>query len=211
MAPQYYPGWKTVFYIEEESIPIELIPDLQRLGAHIRLYSKMEFPNGMFPRFLIADDPNVERFLIRDVDSRPSQREVNAVNAWIQSGQGVHIMRDHPWHCSLIMGGLWGATRGVLQEVESKIKAFRRSRHPYTREATYGADQEFLVQHLWPKARGNSLIHDSFCRHGMPGIPFPDGRSEGDFVGSIYDENDQPIPEHIRARNSWIAANPSLQ
>lgn len=174
------------------------------LGADVRMYSRNEYPNGMFARFLIADDPNVERFVIRDVDSRPSQREVNAVEAWVKSGLSGHIMRDHPWHCSVMMGGLWGVTRGVLHNVEEAIKSNRRSRFPYSRATQYGADQEFLVNFVWPKIRTRSLIHDSFCRHGMTGVPFPDGLSEGDFVGSIYDADEQPNAEHLKVRNDWL-------
>ncbi len=203
-APEYYPGWTPVFFVELESVPTEIICGLMERGADVRTYYRADFPNGMFPRFTIADDPTVERFIVRDVDSRPSQREVNAVNAWIESGKAVHIMRDHPYHCSFLMGGMWGATKGVLTDVESKIKSFRRGRHPYTRETTYGADQDWLVQYLWPKAYRNSVIHDSFQRHGMTGVPFPDGLTTGDFVGSIYDENDKPNAEHMRVRNEWL-------
>ncbi len=65
----------------------------------------------MFWRFLIADDLTVDRFLIRDADSRYlftiaasihfdrfSMRELHAVNEWIASGKQLHVMRDHPYH-----------------------------------------------------------------------------------------------------------------
>lgn len=204
LYPHFFPDFKCVFYVERESIPFSIRSKLAELGADVRPYYRAEYPNGMFPRFTISDDPTVERFIVRDVDSRPSQREVNAVNAWIASDKAVHIMRDHPLHCSLAMGGMWGAVSGVLKDVEANIKTFRRSRQPYTRNTTYGADQDFLVQYLWPKARTNSLIHDSFCRHGMTGVPFPDGLSEGDFVGSIYSETEEPNAEHIKLRDEWI-------
>lgn len=204
LAEHFYPDWKPIFYCDEETVPSGTIADLAGLGAEVRLYSKSEYPNGMFARFLVADDPTVERFIIRDVDSRLSWREVNAVNAWIQSGKSVHIMRDHPWHCSLIMGGLWGAKAGVLRNVEQAIKTFSRAKFIYSRETQYGADQEFLVRYLWPKALGRALIHDSFCRHGMTGEPFPDGLLSKDFVGSIYDLNEKPNAEHQKVREDWI-------
>lgn len=204
MAPQLYPGWRAIFYCERESVPTDIISNLMGFEAEVRMYSRIEYPNGMFSRFSVADDPNVERFLVRDVDSRPSQREVNAVNAWIESGLGFHICRDHPWHATLIMGGLWGAKGGLLKNVRNEIIAFRRSRHPYARETQYGADQEFLMSFVWPKARTNSLIHDSFRVHGLIGVPFPDGIGDGDFVGSIYDADDKPNAEHLSVRQDWI-------
>lgn len=201
----FYQDWQAHFWCECESITLNFMKELADRGAYVRPYSRQQYPNGMFVRFTIADDPTVERFICRDCDSRPSAREVAAVDEWIASRKELHILRDHPWHCSLLMGGLWGAVKGVLTDVESKIKSFPRGRRPYTRETTYGADQDFLVHYLWRKARDNSLIHDSFCRHGMTGVPFPDGLSEGDFVGSIYDEKDKPNAEHIKVRNEWIA------
>ena len=201
---KFFPGWQCIFYCEKESVPTHIVTGLMERGARVRPYSRLEYPNGMFSRFLIADDPTVERFICRDVDSRPSQREVNAVNAWIESGRSCHIMRDHPYHATLIMGGLWGAKAGVLRNVEQSIKQFSRAKFVYNRETQYGADQEFLIRHLWPKARNDSLIHDSCRVHGLTGEPFPDGLTEGDFVGSIYDAEDKPNAEHLNVRNEWI-------
>lgn len=204
MAKVFYPDWTPLFWVEKESVPTEIIAGLLERGARVRPYSQQEWKNGMFVRFSVADDPQVERFLIRDVDSRPSTREVGAVIDWIESDKGFHIMRDHPWHATTIMGGLWGARGGLLKNVRNEIMAFRRSRHPYSRETQYGADQEFLMSYVWPKARTNSLIHDSFRVHGLTGEPFPDGLSEGDFVGSIFSEADEPNSEHRKVRDAWI-------
>lgn len=204
LIPKFYPGWTPIFYCELESVPLSTIVELRKRDACVFSYSRTDYPNGMFKRFCIADDPQVERFLVRDVDSRPSAREAAAVEAWIDSKKDFHICRDHPWHQAPIMGGLWGAKGGLLTNVEASIKSFRRSRHPYSRETQYGADQEFLMSYVWPKARSNSLIHDSFRVHGLTGVPFPDGLSEGDFVGSIYSEADEPNSEHRKVRDDWI-------
>ena len=47
--------------------------------------------------------------LSRDLDSRPTRREVAAVEEWLDSSKAVHIMRDHPSHKAAIMAGMWGA------------------------------------------------------------------------------------------------------
>ena len=71
-----------------------------------------------FWRFWAAADPTVERFISRDVDSRLMPRDAVAVAAWIRSGRGFHVIRDHPSHSNYPMsGGLWGAVRGALPQV----------------------------------------------------------------------------------------------
>lgn len=202
MAKEYYPGWQTVFYCETESVPPHIITELMERGAKVRMYSKQECPNGMFKRFEIADDPDVERFVIRDVDSRPCAREVNAVAAWIDSGLDFHVMRDHPYHAAQMMGGLWGAKASALPNMTKAVKSFHRYQTAYSREKAYGADQEFLASFVWPKVKRSGLIHDSFNASKLGGVPFPDGLKLGDwrFVGEIFDEKDEPEPTHWQMR-----------
>lgn len=59
---------------------------------------------GMLWRFSIAGDESVDRYVIRDVDSRLNTRERLAVQDWIESGFPLHVMRDHPYHVAPIMG-----------------------------------------------------------------------------------------------------------
>jgi hypothetical protein len=70
--------------------------------------------NKMSWRFLVASDPNIERYVIRDIDSRISRREKLAVDEWIASGKQFHVMRDHPSHSNNAMsGGMWGGTLSI--------------------------------------------------------------------------------------------------
>ena len=54
-------------------------------------------------RFLPLLDHSVDRFMSRDTDSVMLEREVHAVNQWLQSPATFHLMRDHPWHCILFL------------------------------------------------------------------------------------------------------------
>ena len=58
------------------------------------------FSAPMMWRFLIADDLDVEYFLVRDTDSRLSMRDGLAVTEWIRlhNDSAFHCMRDHPSH-----------------------------------------------------------------------------------------------------------------
>ena len=60
----------------------------------------------IYRRFMVADDPLVDRFMIRDIDSRLGPRDAAAVQEWIASRYSVHSMRDHPMHGTEMMGGI---------------------------------------------------------------------------------------------------------
>lgn len=207
MARDFYPGWQTVFFVDELTVPQKTIRQIEKAGGDVRLYSSKKEPNGMFVRFFIADEPGIERFIICDVDSRPCEREVNAVEAWIKSGKLFHAMRDHPYHAVPMLGGMWGAVGGALDWLTKAAKRFHRYKTPYTRKAAYGADQEFLWKEVWPKVQKNGVVHDSCTRDKFPGsVPFPDGCKMGQwrFVGEVFDEKDEPDPVHWQMRLKFM-------
>ena len=51
--------------------------------------SKSNIP-GMYWRFLPIVDPEVDIFIVRDVDSRISKRGENIVNEWVNSDKILH-------------------------------------------------------------------------------------------------------------------------
>lgn len=55
-------------------------------------------------RFLALADQNVEEFHSRDLDSRPSHREMAAVKEFESLDLMFHIMRDHKFHRVPILG-----------------------------------------------------------------------------------------------------------
>ncbi len=125
-----------------------------------------------------ANDPRVFRFLVRDVDSVLNAREAAAVEAWIDSGQPFHVMRDWWTHTDLILAGMWGGVAGVLPDIARLMKAYR----PPNLE-TPNIDQWFLRDRIWPCLRGRVLVHDRCFaapgRHPFPGPQAPEGHHVG--------------------------------
>ena len=76
-------------------------------------------------RFFPTLDPQVDLYLCRDLDSRFSQREVDAVDEWLESEKPLHAMRDHPAHNTPLLGASWGAR---LDQPHGNI------RHKWTRQ-----------------------------------------------------------------------------
>lgn len=50
-------------------------------------------------RFLPLMDDLVDIIISRDSDSPILQREVDAVQEWLESNSTFHAMRDNPYHC----------------------------------------------------------------------------------------------------------------
>lgn len=173
VARYLYPGWSVRFYVDR-SVPDAILKVLVAQGADVRIVRE-DLPAGqygLFWRFLVEDDPGVERYLIRDADSVMNIKERVAVQDWLASGRAFHVMRDYPAHSELILAGMWGAQRGNLGSMRER----------FVTHVTGGAkrlnnkitDQEFLRTEIWPIVRQDVLQHDAWFDFGNPSR-FPDG------------------------------------
>jgi len=185
LAPQIYPDWKVRIYIDE-SISMEMAKTLHDLGAEVLLMQEKRGPFwGAYWRFLVADDESVDRFIIRDCDSRLNLREKAAVEDWMASYQPFHIMRDHVNHVYPIQGGMWGGRVNANLNMVSLI-------NKYASYDRYSCDQLFLAYHIYPIIRDAAKVHCPF-HENKPFPPHPP-INEGGFVGQIWDENGVPQP-----------------
>ena len=106
LAAAYFPGWTVRFYVGSD-VPPATVKQLEALGAElIHMKKTKDKIAGMFWRFMVADDPSVDRYIVRDSDSRLNPRDRLAVEEWITSGKGVHTVRDHPNHKRFMNGGM---------------------------------------------------------------------------------------------------------
>jgi len=211
LVPQYFPGWTLRLYTLTSSVPKDILSRLRELGAeiipmdnHKMLGGKI---GGMFWRFLVADDPSVDAFIVRDSDSRMSMRDKQAVDEWLASDKLVHIMRDHLQHGHHINGGMWGAKRGAFNF--SFAEAIQR----WPNRNIYWEDMAFLRDVVWRRVQGIQMSHDSFfCKKFPDSKPFPTRRFYSEHVGSVYSGDDSPMsgvdlskesPMECRGHPSW--------
>jgi len=154
LAEEVYPGWRCRFYVDG-TVPQRYLRALGAWGAEIVAIADVKGPaHGLFWRFLVAGDPRVDRFLVRDADSRVNLRERAAVDEWLASGKSFHLMRDHPVHRMPILGGMWGGLGGRLSDMPALIDRWGK----FDR---WGRDQEFLREMILPRINGDYLCHDS--------------------------------------------------
>ncbi len=200
LARDIYPGWICRFYCGR-SVPADVLSQL-RSRENVEVVRMDEAGNwkGCFWRFAPASEPDVEVMVSRDTDSRLSLREKAAVTEWLGSGNGFHIMRDHPCHGGgnqkgVILGGMWGARRGTVPKMKTMMDRFRKTN-------CWQSDQWFLNTHVYPLIRADCIVHDEFFERR----PFPVKRIGTEFVGQVFDSSGRPHQGYARVLERCIAS-----
>jgi tetratricopeptide (TPR) repeat protein len=182
LAPHIYPGWRCRFWVDG-TVPERVLDELKQHGADLVVMQRANNYDGAFWRFLVADDPQVDRYLVRDADAVINVRERVAVDAWIASGRHFHMMRDWWTHCEPMLAGLWGGVGRALPPLAPRIEAFI-ARRPYM---SRDMDQQFLRNEVWPYARESALVHDSIFQFGgAEDFPALGQRAPGLHVGQDH-------------------------
>jgi hypothetical protein len=184
-----YPDWICRFYCGK-SVPLDIIKKLKSYD-NVEVIEMDEDGdwNGMFWRFYACEDADV--MISRDTDSRLSVREKLAVDEWLESDKDFHIMRDHPYHNVLILGGMWGVRNGVLKNIIPIIDQYNKGNF-------WQVDQNFLREKIYPIIKDNSFIHDEFMKFETWSKSFPNERKNKEFVGDVFDSNNVRHPEYYK-------------
>lgn len=189
LAKEIYPDWICRFYIAGKNTPIEVVDRLMEYdNVEVIVKDEVGTSNSMMWRFTACDDEDVECFISRDTDSRLSVREKEAVDEWMESDKNFHVMRDHPYHTTAIMGGMWGMKRTARINMRLKIQQFVNGNY---HADSKGSDQAFLWGLIWPLAIEDNVTHDPFHSENKP---FPTVERDPDamvyFVGEAVKADD---------------------
>jgi hypothetical protein len=184
MAGDLFPCWICRFYCADD-VPPKIIQDLRLEGAEIiRKPTSLGFM-GLFWRMEVADDLDVERFIVRDCDSRPTPRDAACVKEWEDSSESAHIIRDCESHGVVMLGATWGMKTSVLRDLDlSMIELMReywdpekptyeQNKFEFEKGLGYGVDQHFLSLKIWPLIREHHLAHDEHFKFTGKEKPFP--------------------------------------
>ena len=198
LQPEIYPGWTCRIYYDE-TVPSHLIEQIKQTDSELVLKPKSKGHLGMFWRFEPLKDRSIDRFIVRDSDSRLNLREAAAVLEWEESGKEFHIMRDHPQHAALICGGMWGATSKFIskeaqvfdKEVQDHINSIQFNDITKARGMYFNQDQPWLWKYIWPKIVNSHIAHIK----DLPNLKFtgnekifPLENPDGSFVGQPFEK-----------------------
>jgi len=193
LAQSIYPDWTCRFYISK-FVNKKTIDSIRNLNCEIILKDEIGDWTGMFWRFEAGADKDCEAVIFRDTDSRLNLREKAAVDEWLNSNKTFHIMRDHPAHAFPILGGMWGIKPNNKYDLGSLLKNFKKDNH-------YGIDYNFFISVLYPLIGNDKIVHDEFFEK----TNFPSKRIGYQFVGEVFDENDNTVQEHIEGLKRAIS------
>lgn len=183
LIKELLPDWIPVIYYSPSNFRIEFLDILKELGGRLVDVSTIEISKyltyPMFWRYLIFFETGYS--IVRDLDSRISEREVKYINNWVNSELDYFIIRDHPWH-SLVPGGLVG-----LKLNDDKIKDFFIE-FVKNNGLGWGTDQEMLSKYFENIDKKNVY----YC--GFDDETNYIKRDNLDFfIGIQLDEDDKPL------------------
>ena len=167
LQQKYYPSWRCRFYYDK-SVPETIIKQLADLGAEVILKNDYKDCTRMFWRFECFKDRSIERFIVRDADSRLNPREADAVEKWIKSEKEFHIIRDNGQHTARILGGLFGANASCIAKIADQYDKMLKEHFASGQHITqkhnirgkyFSSDQDFLGGYIWPLIEHNHLAH----------------------------------------------------
>ena len=225
LAPIFFPEWKLRIYVPYEddetarlkwTVPPRVLNKLKQLGAELAYVKTKSIP-PFFWRYLVVDDSGVDYFIVRNADSRLSERDASVVNNWLQrqtsneSLNALHCIRDHPNHTNMsIVEGLWGGRRASLRNILNKDMSVLL-------DILYGNDNKsldgsaellqrlvdshrgsnspsILTDILWPLLSSAAYCHDSVSCDSWPGArKFPVPRMGDEFLGRQFDQHQEPV------------------
>jgi protein O-GlcNAc transferase len=195
IAKELYPDFECWFYIHKETVPENTIETLSKLDNTkiILKIGDLSVCKPMMWRFESIDEPDVEVNMSRDTDTRILLREKLAVDEWLKSDKLFHIMRDHPYHNAVILGGMFG-TKKI-----KNIPNWKDLMYNYIQVGNKCYDQNFLHDFVYNNVKDISLIHASFHKiEGNSCINFPiPYDNDFKFVGEYVYHNESRCQEHI--------------
>ena len=114
------PNWGVWVYTAD-NIPADQEAELREYGGDRLKLIKMPIAGIRSPleprmwRFLIADDPDLDVFMVMDADCRMWSRKLHPLDAFMRSNHSVLTLHDHPLHTTPMLAGLWGGRTRVVE------------------------------------------------------------------------------------------------
>lgn len=195
LCKKYYPNFEYWIYIHKPTVPKKTINKLRKRN-NVKIIFKNDDLDKCSPmswRFESIDDKNVEIMLSRDIDTIILDREVVATNEWIQSGKTFHIMRDHPHHTNVILGGMFSTKKikNITSWKELIYKIAQNGHRMY--------DMNFLRDIIYPLIKDDCLIHDNFWRIEKHCQYFTTKYNDNcDFIGMYVNPDESRSERHMK-------------
>lgn len=190
----HFPSFHTYIYYYS-NVPQHYIEQYKTYpNVHLKKPEKFDHPNMVDRFFVLDDDPTVDIVLIRDADSRIHDRDRFCINHFLNSSQLCHTIRDHHFHHSPIMGGLWGIKRGVFPkdfDMKNIYRHYKRNVQNQSPDNLYGHDMFFLRYCIYQYVLHSLIVYtfaDYLRLHSNELlIMLPSTITNNEFCGQVID------------------------
>ena len=198
LQKKFYPDWECVFYCSSDTDKT-VIEKIQLFGGKVHIMNiDGGIRKGTIWRFLPFLNKENDIIIVRDADSRFNERELDAVNEWLESDKQFHFMRDHETHDEFLLSGMWGAKNYHIDITE---KEFFEHYEKISNDKR-GTCVRFLLNFLLPPMQEllpNSIIHDDLDRESLPRTHNYRIKLEDDlYIGQIIDIDEKPLTHNNR-------------
>ena len=227
LVPVHLPDWTLRVYVAADPapprlvVPPRIVNKLRLLGADIARVSATG--NSMVAarnwRLLAADDRRLDYFLVRDADTRLSEREAATVRDWTSTvakltddrgashaaACALHCVRDHPKHADQpLVDGLWGGRPQALHQLlRQNVTEMMTTMTGAVSNASSSANRSvdvmtsLLNEAMWRRVGNFSYCYDSVspCDRWTASRrrPFPMPRQRRQYVGQKFDQHQQLV------------------
>jgi len=160
LVPIVFPRWRLRVYVSSVALNDTgshrvlriLVKKLEYSGVEVfrvRGLTAARIPAELWA-YLVADDSEVDRFVVRNSDTRPSDREAAALDDWLQANltvKALYCIRDHPLHAvqSVVPGLVGGVPRLLRNTTGTTFHKLMRGH-----KSVVG----FLHDTIWPLLKG---------------------------------------------------------
>jgi len=143
-------------------------------------------------RFFPIDDPEVSCMIVRDADSRITERDRECIQRFLESDFTVYTIRDHHYHNCPLMSGQWGVKRTAAHPEFRFEAAYHelKDRLPGGLDY-YGNDEYFTRHYIYPTFGSHMLAFSSipYVAGGLETVaeirtPRAD---DTDFCGNVFE------------------------
>ena len=139
-------------------------------------------------RFASIDFKNIDVMLVRDADSRISEREINFNNEFIESKYLIHTIRDHKGHFIPLMGGIFSLKKELVQKYNINIlKTIKYCNENNIKLDYYNSDQNLLVSLFYNNFKHFLLVHSTKNIFGDPNFIKIEPPLNNNFCGQVID------------------------
>ena len=183
-----YPDYKSLFYVRND-VPQNIINQIENNSGIV--IKSLFLPDWfmMFARFLPLECSTFNSS--RDTDCRLSKREIFVNNEFFNSNKKFHIIRDHPYHSTEILGGLWSSSNYNIHNLRFSILDFCL-KNMNKEKVCMGHDQNFLKYYIFPMINKNEILtHDNYFNYTTDKNKITILRINKEYIGEAFDENEQ--------------------